>query len=597
MMRLLCLLFAAAVACGPVQDAPEALESESSQLGPSIPLCTGADAPGYCHNRDVVYYDGRIWTGETDAPVFHGAMLVRDGKVVTVGTIAQVEAAAGPLRHNVRLWGRVVLPGLVDAHSHVAMLAKKDWTVGAHPSTWAPGPGPTLADITVLVGTRAATAPPGEPIVFFYGAGLYSQLRAAGLTARAYLDGLTTSNPVYGLEWSGHAQAVNSTALLESGLRDFQPDPYGGWTGRDSLGRHNGILQEFAVLAAVESLSSRISNDEYIQQHDAYDVGGLSKGITTTADFVFVYRDIRGEYIHERMSRPAAMVPVCIITSAGKLCAPGPDGVVRRKVFADGTHVASSALVSLPYLNPSAMPDGFPTNTGLGIRNLTDAQFRWALDDTLTRNGLLAVHAIGDAGVEQTLRLLEERPDVDWSERVTIEHGDMANPGQVARAAALGIRWVQNGTHLALLPPMMVAANEPALYAHAEPMRSLLDAGVRLALGTDAFGSDPTDTSVAVSPNPWLDIMLTAVHPYFPHEAIAVGQALGAYTREAARSRLLPRQGTLAPGKDATFFLPSSDPFAATPDVLPGITSCLTVVSGAREWLDRSCFGATGGAQ
>ncbi|MBZ4398653.1 amidohydrolase [Myxococcus sp. AS-1-15] len=588
-MRLLFLLLSLAATAA--SAAPPTISS-SELVGLSVPVCTGDGIPStLCGGRDVVYYGGRIWTGVVDEPVFEQAMLVRAGTVVIVGTSAQVTAAARPSRYLVNLQGRVVLPGLVDAHSHVAMLALKRWTVGPHPSTWAPTGGPSMTDIAALVGPRAATAPPGEPIVVFYGAQLYGELRAAGITARAFLDALAPRNPVYALEWSGHAQAVNSVALDESGLRDYQPDPYGGWVGRDALGRHNGLLQEFAVLPAVEMLSSRISDAEYVVQHDAYAAASAARGLTTTANVVFVYSDERDRDIRAAMRRPGAMVPVCIITHSGKLCSAGPDGVVRRKVFADGTPVARSAFVSIPYLPTAAMPEGFPANTGLGLRNMSEAQFDWALQDTVTRGGQLLVHAIGDAGVEQTLSRLEARPDVDWSGKVTLEHANMASPSQVARAAALGITFVREGTHLVLLPPMMMEVNDPALYAQAEPLRSLYAAGVPLALGSDAFGSDPLDTGVPVAPNPWLDVMLTVVNPYYRQEAISVAQALGAYTRGSARARLLPNLGTLAPGKDATFFLPSVDPFSVTPDVLPAITSCLTVVSGSKAHLDRGCFG------
>ncbi|WP_163998718.1 amidohydrolase [Pyxidicoccus caerfyrddinensis] len=545
----------------------------------AVPSSSPADTLTSCGTRDTVVY-GRIWTGEVDAPVFAEALLLRSGRVVAVGPARGVERLASHGYCRVSLGERVVLPGLIDGHSHVAQLVRPEWVVGADPNTWAPGPGPSATEVQQLVAERAAHVPPGTPIVVFYGAGLYASLNAQGVTARALLDAATTAHPVYGLEWSGHAQAINSAALDEAGLRDYQPNPYGGWLGRDELGRLTGVLQEFAVLPAVEQLSRRISDAEYVAQYDYYDQGGLAYGTTLTSDVRFVFGEERAERIRRALPRPNAFQPVCIITSAGQQCAPGPDGEVRRKVFSDGTHVACSAHVSVPYLAPETCPAGFGGDVGL--RNLTDVQLDWALEDTLARGGQLLVHAIGDAGIEQTLSRLEARPDVDWRGKVSIEHFDMAQPGQVKRTKALGVTVVQNPTHLVLIGAMMRERNASELYEHAQPLRILVEQGIPLALASDAFGP--------AAPNPWLGLYLATLSPYRPSEALTRAQVLGAYTREAAKARLLPYLGTLTRGKSATFFVANADPFAVPAEALPSLKSCLTVVEGRPLWSDSTCF-------
>lgn len=545
----------------------------------SVPVCTGSSSPYICKDKDVLLHNARIWTGEVDSPTFANAMLLRNGRIVAVGDVTAVQSLARPTRYTVNLGGRTVLPGMIDGHSHVAQLVRPEWVVGADPATWAPGPGPSATEVQQLVAERAAQVPPGTPIVAFYGAGLYGSLNALGTTARALLDAATTQHPVYALEWSGHAQALNSAALEEAELRDYQPNPYGGWLGRDELGRLTGVLQEFAVLPAVAQLSRRISDAEYVAQYDYYDKGGLALGTVLTADIRFVFSEERGEHIRRALPRPASMLPVCIITQAGQQCAAGPDGVVRRKVFADGTHVACSAHVSVPYLAPETCPVGFGDT---GLRNLTDAQLDWALADTLARGGQVLVHAIGDAGIEQVLSRLEAQPSVDWKGRVSIEHFDMATPGQVARAKALGITVTQNPTHLVLIGAMMRERNPPELYEHAQPLQTLVQEGISLALASDAFGP--------AAPNPWLGVYLAMASPYRPSEGLTLAQALGAYTREAARARLLPDLGTLSPGKRATFFVATQDPFTVAPDALPSVASCLTVVDGRIEHVNASCW-------
>ena len=137
------------------------------------------------------------------------------------------------------------------------------------------------------------------------------------------------------------------------------------------------------------------------------------------------------------------------------------------------------------------------------------------------------------------------------------------------RARRLGVIVVQNPTHFAF--PAIIQQRLGADRARAfQPLRSLLEAGIPIALG----GDGPR--------NPFLNVMLATVHPNSPGEAISREQAVVAYTRGSAYAeRAEHEKGTLASGMLADLAVLSQDIFTIPPPLLPSTTSVLTLVGGA----------------
>jgi predicted amidohydrolase YtcJ len=138
----------------------------------------------------------------------------------------------------------------------------------------------------------------------------------------------------------------------------------------------------------------------------------------------------------------------------------------------------------------------------------------------------------------------------------------------VARAAALGVTVVQNPSHLAL-PEIMFARFGYENMAGYQPMKSLLAAGVPLALGSDG------------PPSPFLNILFAVTHPTSRREALTREQAVAAYTRGSAFAEFAETEkGTLAPGMLADLAVLSQDVFTVEEGRLPETTSVLTVIGG-----------------
>src|SRR5246127_3132697 len=156
-----------------------------------------------------------------------------------------------------------------------------------------------------------------------------------------------------------------------------------------------------------------------------------------------------------------------------------------------------------------------------------------------------------------------------WGKRrVRMEHGDGILPDLIPRVRELGIVVVQNPTHFTLRD-LMVRRYGIDRTDQLQPLRSLLDAGIPLALGSDGPN------------NPYLNIMLASTDPGRPREAITREQAVIAYTLTSAYAEFTEKdKGSLEPGKLADLAVLSQDIFTVPAGDLPKTESVLTMVGG-----------------
>ena len=141
-------------------------------------------------------------------------------------------------------------------------------------------------------------------------------------------------------------------------------------------------------------------------------------------------------------------------------------------------------------------------------------------------------------------------------------------PELIARVKRMGLIVVENPTHLALRE-LFVKRFGVERADQMQPMRSLLDAGISLALGSDGPN------------NPYLNIMLATIYPGKPREAITREQAVIAYTLTAAYAEFAEKEkGSLEPGKFADLAVLSQDIFSVPSPELPKTESVLTMLGG-----------------
>jgi hypothetical protein len=180
-------------------------------------------------------------TGDGEA----GALLVRDGRIAAVGPAEAVRAAASPGARQIRLDGATVVPGLIDAHCHVADIGY----LAAAADCGQPA-APDIPAIQARLREAAERTPEGSWVT---GSGyLEYKLREGRHPTRADLDQAVPDRPAVLYHTSLHAAVLNTAALREAGFIDGQPDPPDGAFGRDAEGRLDGVVYERPMFALFE---------------------------------------------------------------------------------------------------------------------------------------------------------------------------------------------------------------------------------------------------------------------------------------------------------------------------------------------------------
>lgn len=170
----------------------------------------------------------------------HTALLVRDGRIAAVGSAAEVRAHADAGTPVLDLTGRTVVPGFIDAHNHLSNAAFEPISVDC--ST------PPLDSIDAVLGaieSHCRTLPPGGWVRGFGFQG--ALIREQRNPTRGELDEVAPHHAFFLQESNVHAGYANSAALAAVGISACTPDPWGGHIERDVRGEPTGTLLEAAV--------------------------------------------------------------------------------------------------------------------------------------------------------------------------------------------------------------------------------------------------------------------------------------------------------------------------------------------------------------
>lgn len=514
--------------------------------------CAGA-AP------ETVITNAKIFTSNPAQP-WAQAIAIRGERIVAVGDTRTVAALAGPATRRIDAGGRTIIAGINDAHQHVSI-------VPPHDRLELPF-DPTVEQIAQALRSQIATSPAGRLIE-----GEIAQAAWADSSfSRAWLDRIAPDHPVRLTSYTGHGTLVNSRALSLIGVTDAVKDPEGGHFGRDAQGRLDGRLEEYADYLSGRLLSSKTEPADIVASYrrfaaeasrfgitsvqlmgNALPIADVSKYLVEAATplrwkvFRFPMRESGGDTMDSRSPLPPQPTPLVDVRG--------------MKWILDGTPIERLALMREPYLDS-------PSERGrLNFSTERIEQFvGWAYGS----EDPLAVHAVGDGAIDAYVSAIERagRPEVWRAKRPRIEHGDLLSADLIARVKALGIVVVQNPLHF-MRADLLAARLGPQRMAALQPMKSLLDGGIPLAIGADG------------PMNPFLNIMAAVSHPANPKEALTREQAVTAYTAGSAFAEFQEQQkGQLAPGMLADLAVLSADLFTVPVPQLPSLQSVWTMVGG-----------------
>ncbi|MEU1520144.1 amidohydrolase [Streptomyces sp. NPDC005811] len=510
-------------------------------------------------NRDFLIFNATVRTVDSRDSVAE-AVLVSGGRIVAVGTEEQIRASAAPDTQLIDAGGRTVVPGFIDAHNHLSVAAFAPDSVDCSTP-----PLTTLDEVLEVVEKHCKTLPPGQ---WVRGMGFHmSQIREQRNPTRHELDEAAPNNPFFLLDASCHAGYANSLALGEVGISAHSPQPWGGEIEKDDKGEPTGILLEAASnplhSASWNSYAER-DPDRAVEllhtkarEYVAVGLTGVGDAMVTAkaaelyrkadaagklpltvqqlhhGDHFFAMQDLRRYDIVEQLKEPSSEM-----LRGGTL-----------KVYVDRAYPDGPAL--------DQIHDGCTQHVGSSFYTKGEV-----LDLALRASDLgvnTAIHAMGSCAVDTVLDAYEAVRGRKGSDSVLrIEHAFVADPRQGARMADLGVDLVANpglGYGWGGFFSMWRGENQPHL--RVLPVRSMIDAGVRVSLASD----HPCGT---FSP---LEIMWTAVArtdfqglPVDAEEAITAAEALRAYTINAAHaSNRAAEEGSIEVGKRANLVVLDRD--------------------------------------
>jgi predicted amidohydrolase YtcJ len=511
------------------------------------------------------------------------AIGLADGRVVSAGSRADVLAAAAAGARLIDFGPAAVVPGLHDFHLHLVGMARARREVSLDSS----------ADFEAALGAIHSAADRLAEEAWLRGRGWHETTLPAGELER--LRAVIGQRPALIYSHDGHSAWASPMALERAGIDAATLDPPGGRLERGADGAPTGILRERAT-DLVERVAERVVGEELDRALGETVAELAALGITGAVDAGDPAGDnglgayaalgdraaalMAADHLDGRL-RLTVNLPASAIGAASDLglrtgqllSGTSTMRVGWAKAFVDGALGSRTAAVFEPY---ACGPAG-----ETGITRLSGAELDALFAAGRAANIALAVHAIGDRGAATVLDAIERAaPRGRGVPTDRIEHLQLMRPSDMPRLAADNVTASMQPIHCAS-DRSLVDACWTSRAAQAYPWRSLLDAGTRLAFGSDA----PIESA-----NPWHGIFaaLHRRHPgdgtpdWHPKQALDIGAAIGGYTSGPAAAAGLADEGHLQLGAHADLAILNVDlaTLLCGDEALDTVRSELTLVAG-----------------
>lgn len=474
---------------------------------------------------DLVLRNGNIATLDAAKPHAE-AIAITAGKIVAVGTNAEVARQIDAKTKVIDLHGHLAIPGFIEGHGHFMGVGESKLMLNLRDAkNW--------DQIVAMVAAAAKEAKPGEWIV---GRGWHQEKWDAkpqpdvnGFPVNSTLNAVSPNNPVLLEHASGHAAFVNDAALKSAGITRDTPNPPGGEITKDAQGNPIGLLNERA-----QGLVHAQRDGQAEKAIDLAAAECVSKGITSFEDAGSNIDVIdRLKHRADAGTLPLRLwvmlrVPNAVIEQQAakvRMIGYGDNHLTVRaiKKQIDGALGSRGAWMLAPYSD-------LPSTSGLATE--TPEEIARTAKLALQFNYQLCVHAIGDRANREVLNVYEKalagRRDLRWR----IEHAQHIDPADLPRFAQLGVFAAMQGIHCTSDAPMVLPRLGPKRAEEGAYMwQSLMKSGAHVGNGTDAPVEDVSPIACYYAS---VTRKLKDGSAFYPAQKMSRLEALKSYTVENA---------------------------------------------------------------
>jgi predicted amidohydrolase YtcJ len=478
----------------------------------------------------------------------------------------------------INLNGKVVMPGIIDSHTHPTSMAEAYLKINCR----AP-PVRNIKDLQDLVEDKIKEVGPG---VWIQGSAYNdSKLEERRQMTRWELDAVSPVNPVILTSDTGHQCIVNSLALKIAGITKDSQDPQGGEYDRYDNGEPTGLIYEMAM----DEIRKHIPPYSIAEIREAYKkvVNQLSKwGITSTHNAssrktgIRAYKQLLDQGV--KQARMRLMVSVNSDKPGGVLDALELAGVesgfgdewiqvMSMKIMGDGSGAGGTAGVYTPQHRGTK---------GLGIMMTDESEIMRLVKQSHDAGLRVSIHGIGDRGIDVALDAIEEAqkstPIPDMRHR--IEHNSVCTPKQLKRIKELGVIPSSSIGYMYGLGDQYAENFGEKRCRWLHPHKTMKEMGIIAGGNSDC---------PVIYYSPFVQIYAAVTRKSSSgqvvgsEEAIEVMEAIRVYTWNGAYlSREEDKLGSIEPGKLADLIVLDRDILTIDPEDLLNIQVLKTIVDG-----------------
>ena len=514
----------------------------------------------------TLYFGGDILTMEGDKPQYAESVVQIDGKIVFVGS---KKDAADKYKDaaQVDLKGKTLVPGFIDAHSHITMGADALNQANLNPEPV--GKIESISDIVKAM-QEIKTRLKATDTTWLVGSG-YDQdfLKEKRHPTKEDLDAAFPTNPVLLLHTSGHMVVANSAALKKVNYTSETKDPTGGTIVRKKGSNEpEGLIQEVALLPFQAFLSVPLPMDQEIEKIIKIQEYYTSCGITTANDAMT--SDIKMKILEAAAKDKKLKIDVIAfpmytmakeVVGTNKIKWAQYDNRLKYaglKMTVDGSPQGKTAYLTKAYQTP--VPGC--THDCKGFSNLTQDMVNELFELCYTNNVQLYSHCNGDASIDMMIKgheyAISKTGDNNKDRRTVIVHSQIIRPDQLDSYKKYGLIPSFFTNHTFYWGDIHVANLGEERASYLSPMKSALDMGIQCTNHTD----------YTVTPMDQMFILWTSVNRLSrtskvigPSECITPYEGLKAFTISAAHQYFEEKiKGSIKEGKMADFVILDQNP-------------------------------------